>query len=266
MVNNAAFWFSDGSLTLRAQDTSVKIHRGLLARHSRRSFDLDDITLHGVQEADLIVLLEHLYHDVPLTRESPFPRLAAVLRVTSPSGIDLPKLHDFASNLFSDTFASGPQPFTHPEDHLVDALALARELELEDSIRKGLLYSLLHSDHFHTTGDASIAPADKAVLDRLLASMVDHFTPTLFTPAATPHRACTDVLADTWMDLVISPALMDGGVGRPLETLERMKNVPWAEKGLCAECVQEKAQEWTEEQENVWNLMDVWLDLKKKVE
>ena len=81
--------------------------------------------------------------------------------------------------------------------------------------------------------------------------MVDHFTPTLFTPAATPHRACTDVLADTWMDLVISPALMDGGVGRPLETLERMKNIPWADKGLCAECVQEKAQEWTEEQENV---------------
>ena len=57
-----------------------------------------------------------------------------MLRVTSPSGIDLPKLHDFASNLFSDTFASGPQPFTHPEDHLVDALALARELELEDSV------------------------------------------------------------------------------------------------------------------------------------
>ena len=47
-----------------SSDPEVKIHRGLLARHSRRSFDLDDITLHGVQEADLIVLLEHLYHDV----------------------------------------------------------------------------------------------------------------------------------------------------------------------------------------------------------
>ncbi|KAL1743386.1 hypothetical protein HDZ31DRAFT_83428 [Schizophyllum fasciatum] len=189
-----------------------------------------------------------------------------MLRATSPAGLDLPKLHDFASILFSDTFASGPEPFTHPEDHLVDALALARELELDDATRKGILYSLLHSDHFHSEGNASIAPADKAVLDRLLASMVDHFTPTLFTPAATPHRECTDVFADTWMDLVISPALMDGGVGRPLETLERMKNIPWAEKGLCSECVREKAQEWSEEQQSVWAMMDVWLDLKKKVE
>ncbi|TRM70150.1 hypothetical protein BD626DRAFT_476441 [Schizophyllum amplum] len=266
MSSNERFWFPDGSLTVRAQGTSFKIHHGLLKRHSRLSFDQDDITLDNVQAEDLIVLLEHLYHDVPLSRDAPFPRLAAMLRVTSPSQLDLPKMYDFASNLFADTFSSGPQPFTHPEDDLVAALALARELEVDESIRKGLLYSLLHSDHFHLEGDASIAASDKAVLDRLLASMVDHITPTLFTPAATPHRACTDVFADTWMDLVISPALLDGGVGRPLETLERMKNIRWAEKGLCAECVKEKEQEWTEEQETVWNMMDVWLDLKKKIE
>lgn len=95
----------------------------------------------------------------------------------------------------------------------------------------------------------------------LMAHIIHHFTPILFTPAATPHMACTDVFADTWMTLVIQPALEDDGVYKPLETLQRMKTIDWAKEGLCELCVREKREEWTEEQRVVWARMDQWLCL-----
>lgn len=63
------------------------------------------------------------------------------------------------------------------------------------------------------------------------------------------------------MPLVIQPALGDDGVYKPLETLGRIKNIDWAKEGLCSSCVQDKKLEWTEEQDNIWRLMDVWLNL-----
>ena len=62
------------------------------------------------------------------------------------------------------------------------------------------------------------------------------------------------------MPLVIKPALEDVGVYKPLETLERIKSIDWATEGLCASCVIEKRQEWTEEQYTVWRLIDGWLE------
>jgi hypothetical protein len=70
---------------------------------------------------------------------------------------------------------------------------------------------------------------------------------------------CTDVFAETWGPFVILPAIKDNGVFKPLETLERLKEIDWARHGLCASCVEEKRREWTDEQANVWNLMDRWL-------
>ena len=95
----------------------------------------------------------------------------------------------------------------------------------------------------------------------LMTRFIEHFTPILFTPAATPHMACTDVFADSWMKLVIQPALDNDGVYKPLETLERMKNIDWDKEGLCPSCVVEKREEWSEEQRTVWRLMDTWLEL-----
>ena len=70
---------------------------------------------------------------------------------------------------------------------------------------------------------------------------------------------CTDVFADTWMTLVIQPAIADDGVYKPLETLQRMKEIDWASHGLCASCVVEKKEEWTDEQRRIWELMDGWI-------
>lgn len=73
--------------------------------------------------------------------------------------------------------------------------------------------------------------------------------------------ACTDSFAETWMTLVIQPALESDGVYKPLETLEQMKNIDWAKKGLCPSCVREKREEWIEEQKLIWKRVDDWLEL-----
>jgi hypothetical protein len=61
------------------------------------------------------------------------------------------------------------------------------------------------------------------------------------------------------MSLVIQPAISTSGVYKPLEMLEQIKQIDWAAEGLCAACAREKREEWTREQEDVWEKMDLWL-------
>lgn len=48
---------------------------------------------------------------------------------------------------------------------------------------------------------------------------------------------------------------------KPLEALEQLKQIDWKAEGICAACVREKREEWTTEQEEVWEKMDAWLKL-----
>ena len=66
------------------------------------------------------------------------------------------------------------------------------------------------------------------------------------------------------MARVIAPALEDGGVYKPLETLERMKEVAWEQEGVCEGCVRDKREEWTDEQRAVWEAMGAWLAVEEK--
>jgi hypothetical protein len=93
-----------------------------------------------------------------------------------------------------------------------------------------------------------------------MTRVIDHFTPIIFTPATTPHMACTDVFANTWTSLVVLPAIEDDGVYKPIETLEKMKGLNWAKHGLCSACLVEKREEWTEEQRIVWTMIGSWLE------
>jgi hypothetical protein len=92
-------------------------------------------------------------------------------------------------------------------------------------------------------------------------ALIAHFTPILFTPPAASHMECTDIFADQWMPQVIQPALENAGMHRPIETLELVKGVDWKSLGLCEQCVKEKTEEWTEEQRNVWRMVDDWMAL-----
>ncbi|CAA7271150.1 unnamed protein product [Cyclocybe aegerita] len=284
-----------------------------------------------VRVEDIEALFQHLYHDAPLGKDSPFSRIAGILRVSSPQQLDFPVLHSTAKSILQGMFPTDPETFTHTHP-LHDALPIATDFHLP-MIRKAILYSLVTTTDFDvsdttpnadavpsvdpqseiqnsisgstgvpthaSTGPNSdsiapsvgasefssiadvaipentatpapagairrtalLSPADAETCMTLMTRLIEHFTPILFTPAATPHMACTDVFADTWMPLVIEPALADDGVYKPLETLERMKGIDWAKRGLCAECVLEKQEEWTEEQRVVWKHMDQWLGI-----
>jgi len=307
------FWLDDGSLIISVQDDIFKVHRTLLCRHSPALTKWStDESSHGsrigatngldgcevvlvppevagrMRSEDMLALLEHLYHDVPLSVGTPFPRLASVLRVSSPRQLDFPAIYELAKDLIEKMFPSGPEPFQHP-DCLEEALGLAVEYRIQ-SIQKGLYYSLVTTSDFDmNANDTHDPPIPKSKIEgpskdgqqpapppaphhhlsleasrrctSLMNSLISHFTPILFTPAATPHMACTDVFADTWMGLVIQPALECDGVYKPLETLEKMRTVDWRKEGLCESCVKEKREEWRGEQGDVWRRMDGWLGL-----
>ncbi|KAG6329910.1 hypothetical protein ID866_9181 [Astraeus odoratus] len=295
------YWFEDGSVIVQASDkqeraTAFKLHNGLLRRHSgyfsglhlERSSGVVTISSNlGVQLEDFISLLEHLYHDSPLSSKATFPHVAAVLRVSSPSQLDFPSIHDLARGYLEAMFPSSPLPFVHPNRHLEEALALAAQYRIT-SIEKGLYYSLVTTTEFESDavvteatedvgsdcavgqdGDIGhphpstvrhvLPSADVEKCRRLMTGLVDHFTPILFTPPTTPHMPCTDVFADKWMPLVVQYAISCNGIHTPLETLERIKQIDWAAGGLCPACVKEKKEEWTQEQVEVWERVDGWL-------
>ncbi|KAF8054778.1 hypothetical protein FPV67DRAFT_1050376 [Lyophyllum atratum] len=247
----------------------------------------------GISAKDVEALLEHLYHDAPLLSETRFSQIISILRVSSPLRLDFPEIHALAKDKLNSLFPSGRLPFFRP-DNPEEALVLATEYTIP-SMRKALYYHFVtspdstpdpeatQSPKFSTLlpsdvttaiaevigeGDPNInAPrrplsqTDAKLCEQLMERLIDYFTPILFTPPATPHMACTDVFADTWMSLVIQPAIENDGVYKPLETLEQIKSIEWEKLGLCQMCSKEKEEEWTEEQEKIWRAMDGWLGL-----
>jgi len=283
------YWFDDGSVIVKASDNQVdgqggvvlfRIHESLLRRHSKVALqrvsedgsDVPTVTIPlalGVQVQDFASLLAHLYHDTPLSLEAPFQHVAAILRVSSSEQLDLPSVYKLARSCLVAMFPSGPSPFDHP-NHLEEALGLALRYNIT-SIQKGIYYSLVTTTDFEPSSDATndelpsktiaLTPTDVVRCRNLMNDIVEHFTPVLFEPPVTPHMACTNVLADKWFPLVIQSAIAGDSVYKPLEALEQLKQIDWGAEGLCAACVREKREEWTNEQEEVWEKVDAWLKL-----
>ncbi|KAF8724894.1 hypothetical protein AX14_008503 [Amanita brunnescens Koide BX004] len=282
------FWFSDGSIVLRAQEQLFRVHHSLLSRLSPFFATLgtagnapsNDAVYLGDQiwAPDLEILFQYLYHDVPLSFDTSIDRFASILRITSPRLLDFPAIHTVAKEAFAARYPRELALDYRPTNTL-QALALANEYRLLQ-VRKALLYSIIISDDysFHGTegGMEPIKPdaeseiaiirtqqnvfdADAERCSALMNKLIEHFTPVLFTPVTTPHLTCTDVFADTWSSLIAEPAIINDWLIRPLETLERMKNIDWQEHGLCASCTMTQRKEWTAEQHAIWNMMDGWL-------
>jgi len=113
-----------------------------------------------------------------------------------------------------------------------------------------------------TVPSSELSPRTLRICHRVMASLIEDFTPTLFTVGTAQHMACTDVLAERWMDDVIAPALADGGVGRPMETLARIQTLAagsWRERGVCESCVVRLHDEWENERKAIWEWMGRWI-------
>jgi len=230
---------------------------------------------------DFEMLLAHLYHDSLLRPESPFPQLARMLRVSSPRQLSLTSIFELAKRDLAALFPGGPVPFAHLHQvkHLEEALELALQYDVDSETKKALVYSVSTStnydpknqydpsapdSHDDTSGAGAphpaLSPRTLRICHRLLALLIADFTPVLFTVGAASHMQCTDTLADYWMSDVIAPALADGGVGRPLETLMRIASQPWKERGMCAECVESKKVEWGETAKDIWEKVGGWVE------
>ncbi|KAH8102383.1 hypothetical protein BXZ70DRAFT_1006314 [Cristinia sonorae] len=281
MPNNVhpSYWFDDGSIILHVQDTSYKLHRSLIARHSPFLNSLSDTTDDlripeglGVLSEDFDRLLEHLYHDIPLSTDSQLSRLGSILRASSESQLHFPDIHRLAKERFQSLLPQSLEDLSHSEraDH---ALGIAVQYQMYP-IQKALFYSVATHMHFEDEESVDGNPDIKLITSAtmtpdilkqckaLLDQLIGHFTPILFTVATAGHMACTDVLAEKWMPLVIQPALENNGLCRPIETLQSIIDLDWSRHGLCRDCVQDKRDEWKGEQEVVWNKLDEWLKLK----
>ena len=137
-------------------------------------------------------------------------------------------------------------------------------MQEELQIRKGVLYSLVTTSNFDTeTEDTTnlsthaalpaqvpnstpaapilvrghvLSASDARTCRGLMKGIMEHFTPILFTPTTTSHMACTDVFAETWMQLVIQPAIENDGVYKPLETLQKVIDIRSEERRVGKEC------------------------------
>ena len=61
------------------------------------------------------------------------------------------------------------------------------------------------------------------------------------------------------MDQAVTPALADGGTYKVIDTLRRLRDIEWAEFGVCEECCVAKREEWNGE------ILQVWEDLEKRL-
>ncbi|ESK81750.1 hypothetical protein Moror_16744 [Moniliophthora roreri MCA 2997] len=289
------FWLDDADAIVQVQaadseagDTLYKVHISKLSDQSpyfhsaftnaqhKGPVVLDEIesgisNLHyaninrdrGVSPGDLDVLLDHLYRQNTLSAESEYQRIVSVLRISRPDQLDFPQIREQAVECFTSLFPTEPDVLaTFRFDCAEDAMAVAMQNNIQKA-QKPLLYYLVTQSHL----DAFPSWIKPAEIDRiteqvmaLMQRLIDQFTPILFTPPATSHMECTDIVADRWMGLVITPALNEGGTGKPLEELERMKRLDWEKEGVCASCAKDKRDEWTEEQQTIWKLLDGWIE------
>ncbi|KAI0277708.1 hypothetical protein BGY98DRAFT_1097261 [Russula aff. rugulosa BPL654] len=298
------FWFDDGSALVSLVPSVYKIHKSILDRHTTKfaswvldttdpaalalSKAIDDVGTPiivvpvelGVTIEDFETLLAYLYHDsselIPPRRLYSTGLISSATRLTS--------IFEIANRDLATLFPGGPAPFAHLHrtDHLEEALELALQYGVESEAKKALVYSVATSTNFDPTGEydpsgpeshdtsgkgaphPALSPRTLHICHRLLASLITDFTPVLFTVCAASHMACTDIIADHWMTDVITPALADGGVGRPLETLDRIASVSWNEMGVCDECVESKKIEWSETAKDVWENIGGWIEDAEK--
>jgi len=220
----------------------------------------------------------------PLRPESSFRQLACILRVSSSRQLCLTSIFELANRDLAALFPGGLAPFAHRHrtEYLEEALELALQYDIHLETKKALLYSVSTLTNFDPKGEydpsgseshdvsgaaaphPALSPRTLRICHHLLASLIADFTPVLFTVGAASHMACTDIVADRWMDDVITPALADDGVGRPLETLARMAAWPWKDKGVCNECVESMKVEWSETASKVWEKVGRWVEEAEK--
>ncbi|KAF9260040.1 hypothetical protein L218DRAFT_873202, partial [Marasmius fiardii PR-910] len=185
-----------------------------------------------------------------------------IIRTSSPEQLDIPKLYEEAISRFKSLIPAQPEVLaTFRCDWAEDAMALSMTFGISE-VQKPLLYYLIaHSDldRFPSWAATDVVEKIQKQVETVMPRLIDQFSPVIFTPPPTSHMECTDIVADRWMALVITPALENGRTGKPLNFLETMKGLDWEKEGVCKGCAADKRDEWREEQRRIWEMLDGWI-------
>jgi len=226
---------------------------------------------------------------------TPFQTLSNLLSISHESAEHFPEVHSRAREEILRRYPSEPRPANYGNWRDVkDATKLCLRFGPREAL-KPLFYALITHGEFddplpppsdslaspptstppgsspsHPSSTLPVSKLTDAQLEASIAhrcttgirSILDYFTPILFTPPPASHMGCTDKIAENWMNLVLQPALDNGGMYKPLETLEAMRNVEWERVGVCKGCVEEKRVEWEKEKEGVWVRLGEWVGLE----
>ncbi|KIY63777.1 hypothetical protein CYLTODRAFT_493629 [Cylindrobasidium torrendii FP15055 ss-10] len=220
----------------------------------RGTFGASPIQLADVEPKDVELVIDSLKPIIP--------RLDIVRQVVDANGERVLPLVMLALAHVETILPAGRTFEGSSHDWTEDALVLAVQQRTSLEMRKKLWYHVVTTREFHDdVVETHSLPKDlrtkcKSLLDNIIAD----FTALLFTPPPASHMECTDVIADSWMSEVISPALANDGVYRPLESLDAMKQVDWKGLGVCDSCVKGKHEEWDVEADEVWRKLGGWIE------
>ncbi|EJD36710.1 hypothetical protein AURDEDRAFT_108450 [Auricularia subglabra TFB-10046 SS5] len=178
----------------------------------------------------------------PHAARLPLSAIAPIVRAAAPAALDIPAAYNAAIARLRAAFPDEPRPGTY-EGYDASTLRALLALRIPGTARP-LTYALLHTPE-----------ADQ--YEDLLEVLLDRFTPRLFTMPAARHMHCTNRIVHQWDEMVLQPALSanGAGLGVPIETLERIKSLPWTDHGLCAPCVDALKEEWTGFQTELWEVL-----------
>ncbi|PSR82598.1 hypothetical protein PHLCEN_2v6031 [Hermanssonia centrifuga] len=177
------------------------------------------------------------------------------------------KLHRSLLDRHSPYFASLPS--SESEEQNISIVCIPDEratlfdfTTLLEHLYHDIVATTSHFDHEDPAQEHPTLSRDVTVrCASLQDSLISHFTPILFTVATASHMACTDMFAEKWMPLVITPALETNGLCSPIETLRKIQKIKWEDEGLCIECCKEKREEWEGEAKSIWDKLDGWLGI-----
>lgn len=225
---------------------------------------------------DFAALLTAIEEPMKYTDDAPpMPILAGVLRAARALSFDAQ--HKWAKRLFERMWPAALDALTDEViPHASAALALARTYEIH-SVRKRASYELLRMPALGQSIADSGVLLPHADLLRLLHAREQLClawaeaagkAPTEFpclrgTESDRGPCAVTsgDRVHSRWAELVHASGVFAQRTIDPLMGLQDLVDMPWKDEGFCRKCVAARANEWADLRTNLWDNLDVWLEL-----
>ena len=195
------------------------------------------------------------------------PILACVLRAASALSFNAQRW--WAERIFEPMWPATLEGVTDEAiPHAAVALAVARTCGMH-GVQKRASYELLRMPALMQSiagADADLGTIPHADLLRLLRAreFLGHFWAKVAgqAPIGFPCvPVCEDRTHARWAELVHASGIFVKRLIDPLMGLQDLVEIPWGGEGYCKKCVRMKVNEWAELRRELWDYLDVLLEL-----